>query len=81
MQGALSALYSLSGKLLAVTIKDIAKRAGVSHSTVSRTLRDDPLVAEETASRIRRLASELSYVPSAAARSLKTSRSRVLGVI
>ena len=74
-------MYSLSGKLLAVTIKDIAKRAGVSHSTVSRTLRDDPLVAEETASRIRRLASELSYVPSAAARSLKTSRSRVLGVI
>ena len=66
---------------MAVTIKDIAKRAGVSHSTVSRALRDDPLVAEETASRIRRLASELSYVPSAAARSLKTSRSRVLGVI
>ncbi len=69
------------GKLLAITIKDIAKRAGVSHSTVSRALRDDPLVAEETASRIKRLASELSYVPSAAARSLKTSRSRVMGVI
>ncbi len=64
-----------------VTIKDIAVRAGVSHPTVSRALRDDPLVAFETAERIKRVAADLGYVPSATARSLKTSRSRVLGVI
>jgi DNA-binding LacI/PurR family transcriptional regulator len=66
---------------VAVTIKDVARRAGVSHPTVSRALRGDPLVAPETAARINRLAADLGYVPSATARSLKTSRSRVLGVI
>jgi DNA-binding LacI/PurR family transcriptional regulator len=64
-----------------VTIKDIARSAGVSHPTVSRALHDDPLVAAETAARIHRIAAELGYVPSATARSLKTNRSRVLGVI
>src|SRR5512135_2100499 len=66
---------------MAVTIKDIALRAGVSHPTVSRALRGDPLVATETAARIKRIALDLGYVPSATARSLKTSRSHVLGVI
>ncbi len=66
---------------MAVTIKDIALRAGVSHPTVSRALRGDPLVAAETAERIKRVAADLGYVPSATARSLKTSRSHVLGVI
>ncbi len=67
--------------LVAVTIKDIARQAGVSHPTVSRALRGDPLVAAETVTRIQRIAAELGYVPSATARSLKTSRSHVLGVI
>ncbi len=66
---------------MTVTIKDIARRAGVSHPTVSRALRGDPLVTPETTARIRRAAAELGYVPSAAARSLKTNRSRVIGVI
>lgn len=63
------------------TIKDIAKRAGVAHTTVSRALRGSPLIADETAKRIRAIAAELGYYPSAAARSLKTHRSQVLGVI
>jgi len=66
---------------LAVTIKDIAKQAGVAHTTVSRALRGSPLIAAGTAERIRQIASELGYYPSAAARSLKTNRSQVLGVI
>jgi DNA-binding LacI/PurR family transcriptional regulator len=66
---------------LAVTIKDIAKRTGVAHTTVSRALRGSPLIAAGTAERIRQVASELGYHPSAAARSLKTNRSQVLGVI
>ncbi len=64
-----------------VTIKDIARRAGVSHPTVSRALRGDLRVANETTRRIQNLARELGYVPSATARSLKTKRSHVLGVI
>lgn len=66
---------------MATTIKDIAKRTGVSHPTVSRALRGNSLVSAETAERIRRVAQEMGYQPSAAARSLKTNRSQVLGVI
>ena len=64
-----------------VTVKDIAARAGVSHSTVSRALHNSPLIAEETIERIQDLASEMGYSPSAAARALKTNRSQMLGVI
>ncbi len=63
------------------TIKDIAKRAGVSHSTVSRALRGSSLISEDTSERIRLIALEMGYHPSAAARSLKTNQTKALGVI
>jgi len=63
------------------TIKDIAKKAGVSHTTVSRALHGSSLISPETAERIRHVAIELDYKPSAAARSLRTNRTTVLGVI
>jgi LacI family transcriptional regulator len=66
---------------MAITIKDVAQRAGVSHPTVSRALRGDRSVTPETARRIRRIAHELGYIPDAGARSLKTSRTRVIGVL
>jgi DNA-binding LacI/PurR family transcriptional regulator len=66
---------------MASTIKDIAKRAGVSHSTVSRALRGSSLISTETAERIRQAALELGYHPSAVARSLKTNSTRALGVV
>ena len=64
-----------------VTIKDIAKAAGVSHPTVSRALNDHPGISVATKERIKKLAEEMGYVPNASARGLKTSRSRALGVI
>ncbi|MGE5124039.1 MAG: LacI family DNA-binding transcriptional regulator [Acidobacteriaceae bacterium] len=64
-----------------VTIKDIAKNAGVSHTTVSRALHHSPLISPRTTERIAEIADRLGYQPSVAARSLKTRRSLVLGVI
>ncbi len=63
------------------TIKDIAKQAGVSHTTVSRALHNSPLISGATTRRIQQIAADLQYQPSSAARSLKTRRSLVLGVI
>jgi DNA-binding LacI/PurR family transcriptional regulator len=64
-----------------VTIKDIAKIAGVSHTTVSRALHDSPVIAPNTINRIKKIANEQGYLPSAVARGLKTRQSRALGVI
>ena len=66
---------------MGVSIKDIAKAAGVSHSTVSRALSDSPLVKEETKRRIQRLAREMGYSPSAIARSLATKRTYTIGLV
>ena len=66
---------------MTVTIKDIARIAGVSHTTVSRALHDHPAIAPGTIERIKRIASEQGYLPSAVARGLKTRRSQALGVI
>jgi DNA-binding LacI/PurR family transcriptional regulator len=63
------------------TIKDIARNAGVSHTTVSRALHHSSLISMETTERIEEIAAQMGYHPSVAARSLKTYRSQVLGVI
>jgi LacI family transcriptional regulator len=47
---------------MAISIKDIAKAAGVAHSTVSRALSDHPRISQETKDRIRRLAEEMGYL-------------------
>lgn len=66
---------------MGVSIVEIARAAGVSHSTVSRALRHSPLVSAETAERIRRLAQEMGYVPSAIGRGLATQSTRTIGVV
>ncbi len=66
---------------MATTIKDIARRVGVSHSTVSRALCGSPLISTETVKRVQQAALEMGYQPSFAARSLKTNQSQVLGVV
>jgi DNA-binding LacI/PurR family transcriptional regulator len=64
-----------------ISIKDIARAAHVSHSTVSRALSDSPLVSEETKARIQHLAREMGYSPDAQARSLVSGRTRTVGVV
>ncbi|MCM3700419.1 LacI family DNA-binding transcriptional regulator [Paenibacillus macerans] len=63
-----------------VSIKDIAKKAGVSISTVSYALNGSSKVTDETRSKILAVAKELNYVPNAAARTLKKRESGILGV-
>lgn len=64
-----------------ISIKDIARAAGVSHSTVSRALSGSPLVKPETKERIQRLAREMGYSPDARARSLVKGQTRTVGVV
>lgn len=64
-----------------VSIKDIARLAGVSHSTVSRALQSSPLINRQTAEKIRLIADQLGYRASAVARGLATSRTRTLGLV
>lgn len=63
------------------SIKDIARALGISHSTVSRALRDSPLVRAETAAEIKAKAYALGYRPSAVARSLVTRETRTIGIV
>lgn len=66
---------------MGVSIKDIAKAANVSHSTVSRALSDSPLVKDETKVLIKKIADEMGYSPHALARSLVTRRTQTVGVV
>jgi len=63
------------------SIKDIARVAGVSHSTVSRALRNSPLVNPKTTRQIQRIARDLGYQPSAVARGLVNRKTRTIGVV
>lgn len=60
---------------------DVAALAGVSHRTVSRVLNGSPHVRPATRERVRSAMAELDYRPNLAARTLKTRRSALLGVL
>jgi DNA-binding LacI/PurR family transcriptional regulator len=64
-----------------VTIKDIAEHLGISHSTVSRALSDHPYTNEQTKQNVRQAVERLGYVPNAAARSLRSDKGSLVGLI
>ncbi|EAZ80467.2 LacI family DNA-binding transcriptional regulator [Algoriphagus machipongonensis] len=64
-----------------VTMKEIAKKLGVSVSTVSRALKDSPELHPETKRKIVEMANEMNYQPNLLAQSLRISRTKTLGVI
>ncbi len=66
-------------KVPTVTIKDVARRAGVSIATVSYVLNQSVPVSEPTRTRVLEAAAELGYRPSAVARSLRAQESRIIG--
>lgn len=63
------------------TIKDVASRAGVSFTTVSHVLNGTRPVSESARLRVQQAVADLGYFPSAVARSLKTSETRIIGVL
>jgi DNA-binding LacI/PurR family transcriptional regulator len=63
------------------SIKDIARLARVSHSTVSRALQNSPLVNSDTAQRIRQIARDSGYRASAVARGLVMRKTLTVGVV
>ena len=62
-------------------IRDVARRSGVSIATVSRVLNGTAKVSDEARERVLAEAAALEYVPSAAARTLVTRRSQILGIV
>ncbi len=64
-----------------MNIKGIARIAKVNHSTVSRALHDSPAVKPSTKERILRIARAYHYVPNEIARSLRTKKTRIAGLI
>ena len=64
-----------------ITLEDIARQAGVSHSTVSRALAGSRLVNAETKARIQALALEAGYQVNQVARNLKARSTRMIGLI
>lgn len=64
-----------------ITIKDIARELGVSPSTVSRALKDNPDISQETRDTIHKYAREHNYQPNVLALNLRTSRSNTIGII
>lgn len=63
-----------------VTIKDIAKLANVSHTTVSRALNNSPMIKGDTRRKILELASQLNYTPNYNAKSLVLKKSYTIGL-
>ena len=64
-----------------LTLEDIAKQAGVSRSTVSRVVNDDPNVSDSVRKRVQELIQTTGYQPHAAARSLASQHSWMIGLV
>ncbi|MFW6035654.1 MAG: LacI family DNA-binding transcriptional regulator [Halothermotrichaceae bacterium] len=64
-----------------ITMKDIARKANVSKSTVSRALGDDPRVNEKTRKKIKMIAKKMNYQPHKAAKALACQNTNIIGVV
>ncbi|GGG68981.1 LacI family DNA-binding transcriptional regulator [Paenibacillus radicis (ex Gao et al. 2016)] len=69
------------GNVLAVNIKDVAEKAGVSISTVSRVLNNGKYVKQEVRLAVQQAIKDLNFVPNSIARSLVRKKTNLIGVI
>ncbi|HEX9013797.1 MAG TPA: LacI family DNA-binding transcriptional regulator, partial [Anaerolineaceae bacterium] len=67
--------------MTSTSIKDIARAAGVSFSTVSRALNDNSLISVEVRARIQELAREMGYTPNALAQGLQSRQTNSVGLV
>lgn len=63
------------------TLEEIAELSGVSRSTVSRVINNDPHVSKQTREQVMAIVKELNYQPNAVARSLAAGHTRILGLV
>lgn len=66
---------------MTVTVKDVAKKAGVAASTVSRVINDQPSISDATKKKVHKVMDELGYVPNIAARNLGKKITNAVGVV
>lgn len=66
---------------MAITLKDVAERAGVSRAAVSRTFTAGASVSAKTRAKVERAATELGYSPNMLARSLTTRKTQLVGLV
>lgn len=66
---------------MTVTLKDVAERAGVSRSAVSRSFTPGASVSAKTRAKVEQAAAELGYAPSALASGLSTGRTKLIGLV
>ncbi|MGI9426266.1 MAG: LacI family DNA-binding transcriptional regulator, partial [Hyphomicrobiaceae bacterium] len=66
---------------MGVTLKEVAKKAGVSRSAVSRTFTEGASVSAKTRNKVEKAAAELGYSPNFLARSLTTRRTSMIGLV
>jgi DNA-binding LacI/PurR family transcriptional regulator len=71
----------MSRRSSSVTIRDVARKAGVSVATVSRYINRNTTVSPEVSERLRTVMKDLKYVPHAAARHLASRKTRVIGLL
>ncbi|SMY07615.1 LacI family DNA-binding transcriptional regulator [Flavimaricola marinus] len=66
---------------MSITLRDVALRAGVSRSAVSRTFTEGASVSARTRAKVEKAAKELGYSPNVLARSLTTRRTKLIGLV
>ncbi len=66
---------------MAVTINDVAKKAGVSHTTVSWVIHNDPRITQKTKDKVNKAIEELNYHPNYNARSLVKGKTDAIAVV
>lgn len=66
---------------MTVTIKDVARRAGVNPSTVSRAMHNHPAITDKTKEKVRKAMADLGYAQNSAAQMLASGKSGAIGVV